>query len=79
MSEPFLHDLPIAGDGSSRGPSKADGTTVGDGKSDEVGFAREKPGFDGPRRPDAEDVANAPRRTRTFNPLIKSQLLCQLS
>ena len=22
---------------------------------------------------------NAPRRTRTFNPLIKSQLLCQLS
>ena len=24
-------------------------------------------------------VANAPRRTRTYNPLIKSQLLCQLS
>ncbi len=23
--------------------------------------------------------ANAPRRTRTYNPLIKSQLLCQLS
>jgi len=22
---------------------------------------------------------SAPRRTRTFNPLIKSQLLCQLS
>ena len=24
-------------------------------------------------------VNNAPRRTRTYNPLIKSQLLCQLS
>ncbi len=25
------------------------------------------------------DSRNAPRRTRTYNPLIKSQLLCQLS
>lgn len=24
-------------------------------------------------------LINAPRRTRTFNPLIKSQLLCRLS
>ena len=30
-------------------------------------------------RPDAAASGNAPRRTRTFNPLIKSQLLCQLS
>ena len=27
----------------------------------------------------ASDGPNAPRRTRTYNPLIKSQLLCQLS
>ncbi len=26
-----------------------------------------------------KDLASAPRRTRTFDPLIKSQLLCQLS
>jgi integrase len=30
-------------------------------------------------RPVAESDASAPRRTRTYNPLIKSQLLCQLS
>ena len=27
----------------------------------------------------SHDAGNAPRRTRTYNPLIKSQLLCQLS
>jgi len=30
-------------------------------------------------RPETAGCENAPRRTRTFNPLIKSQLLCQLS
>lgn len=29
--------------------------------------------------PRASEKENTPRRTRTFNPLIKSQLLCQLS
>jgi hypothetical protein len=33
----------------------------------------------GERRDVSDSVANAPRRTRTYNPLIKSQLLCQLS
>jgi hypothetical protein len=27
----------------------------------------------------SREIASAPRRTRTYNPLIKSQLLCQLS
>ena len=79
ISEPFAHYLPIAGDGSGRGPSETDGPASLDGKSDEVGFAREKPGLDGPGRPETAEVENAPRRTRTYNPLIKSQLLCQLS
>ena len=30
-------------------------------------------------RGDANESESAPRRTRTFNPLIKSQMLCQLS
>ena len=30
-------------------------------------------------RDDAKECPSAPRRTRTFNPLIKSQMLCQLS
>jgi hypothetical protein len=30
-------------------------------------------------REDAQESKSAPRRTRTFNPLIKSQMLCQLS
>ena len=29
--------------------------------------------------PAASKKGTAPRRTRTYNPLIKSQLLCQLS
>ena len=33
----------------------------------------------GRARPRTSARGNAPRRTRTFNPLIKSQLLCQLS
>ncbi len=36
-------------------------------------------GLDALLRHLAEPDANAPRRTRTYNPLIKSQLLCQLS
>ena len=35
--------------------------------------------LDASRRALPDPVGNAPRRTRTYNPLIKSQLLCQLS
>ena len=33
----------------------------------------------GESRDVSASVGSAPRRTRTYNPLIKSQLLCQLS
>lgn len=79
ISEPFAHHLPMTGDGSRREPSEIDGTASLGGKSDEEGFAREKPGLDDPGRPETADVMSAPRRTRTYNKLIKSQLLYQLS
>ncbi len=65
--------LPTGGDGSSRHPSETDRTTSDDGKSGEVGFAREKTEPDGPGRPVTDSVGSAPRWTRTINPLIKSQ------
>jgi hypothetical protein len=48
------------------------GTAPDNRKSDEVGFAREKTGSDGPGRPVTDSVGSAPRWTRTINPLIKS-------
>ncbi len=79
ISKVFAAHLPRAEDGMSRIPSETDGTTTDDGKSGEVGFAREKTESDGPGRPVTDSVGSAPRWTRTINPLIKSQLLCQLS
>ena len=70
ISEPVAHRR---GDGSRRKPSDVAGMASPEGKSGEVDFAREKTGSDGPGRPKTDSAESAPRRTRTFNPLIKSQ------
>jgi hypothetical protein len=43
------------------------------------GKALENKGFVSSGLPLSSSGESAPRRTRTYNPLIKSQLLCQLS
>jgi hypothetical protein len=79
IDERFALPLPYPGDGSSREPSDAgefNETTPG------VGGCRntlEMSELDASRRELSDAGGSAPRRTRTYNPLIKSQLLCQLS
>ena len=79
ISNLFAHHLPTAGDANGRDVTDAGGikqTTPDDGGcSNSLEFSE----LDGSCRGLMEPVASAPRRTRTFNPLIKSQLLCQLS
>jgi integrase len=73
------HYLATEGDGSSRDLSLSEAMAGSDAPT----LTNEKPlvskGFDASSRLQSASVANAPRRTRTYNPLIKSQLLCQLS
>jgi site-specific recombinase XerC len=49
------------------------------GVGEELAETPEKQGAGADLRRPASDSNDAPRRTRTYNPLIKSQLLCQLS
>lgn len=63
----------------SRDALGSDVLTVTDEQPNIKPLEAEKTGFDGLRRPLSDEMMSAPRRTRTFNPLIKSQLLCQLS
>ena len=79
IDDPFALFLPYAGDGSGR-----DLSVPGDGNetTPEVRGCRntlEMSTLDGQSRDLAVRDTNASRRTRTYNPLIKSQLLCQLS
>ena len=71
--------LPLSGDGNGRNLSDSDVMT----DLHDQDLTNEKPlenqGFDASRRVESDAVGNAPRWTRTINPLIKSQLLCQLS
>jgi Phage integrase family len=79
ISNLLAHHLPTAGDVSGRIVSHAGGineTTPGEGGCRN---SLDSSALDGSCRDLADPVGNAPRRTRTYNPLIKSQLLCQLS
>ena len=75
----FSPHLPTGGDGSGRIVSAAGGT---DAENEPTGPSRNSlplAGLDGAGRPLSATGGNAPRRTRTYNKLIKSQLLYQLS
>jgi integrase len=79
ISERFALPLPYAGDGSGRILADAgDGTET----TPVTGGCRKVPEMsvlDASGRAVSDAGGSAPRRTRTYNPLIKSQLLCQLS
>ena len=68
-----------AGYGQGRTETQLDLAAMVAAGSDRIRKSLEMWGLDAPRRDLAESVISAPRRTRTYNPLIKSQLLCQLS
>ena len=79
ISNLFAHHLPTGGDGSGRIVSAAGGTDV---ENEPTGPSRNPlplAELDGAGRPGSATGGNAPRRTRTYNKLIKSQLLYQLS
>jgi integrase len=79
ISERLSHHFPTGEDGTSRSRSDA-GVMMG---SDFEFPSERKPlettGLDGISRDVSDTDGSAPCRTRTYNPLIKSQLLCQLS
>jgi hypothetical protein len=71
--------LPYTGDGTGRELSDAGGCNE---TTPDVGGCRntlKMSELDASGRELADAGGSAPRRTRTYNPLIKSQLLCQLS
>jgi integrase len=79
ISDQLATYLPLTGDVLGRDVTDAGGineTTPDEGGCRNFSEPRE---LDGSCRGLTEPVVSAPRRTRTFNPLIKSQLLCQLS
>jgi integrase len=79
ISKRFAPLLPHGGDGTGRELSDAGGSNE---TTPDVGGCRNTlamSGLDASGRELSDAVASAPRRTRTYNPLIKSQLLCQLS
>jgi len=79
ISKDFAAHLPREGRGKARDDSDSRAITVSDDDPPIKRLEASNTGVCGPARRDAEGNENAPRRTRTFNPLIKSQLLCQLS
>lgn len=79
ISEHFAAHLPHAGGGSGREVTVSDGSDQNNRPESERRKSLESNEKDAARRDLTAPDASAPRRTRTFNPLIKSQLLCQLS
>ncbi len=73
ISELLAHHLPTAGDVSGREMSRPGGMMDSEAST----LTNEKPlvskGLDASGRSESSSVASAPRRTRTYNPLIKSQ------
>ena len=73
ISERFAHYLPTAA--TRPGPDQSDSDMIA--RMDEPTSADEKTliskGLDASGRLESATVINAPRRTRTYNPLIKSQ------
>jgi integrase len=68
-----------AGYGQRRRETRLDLAALAVAASDRLHKSLQLWGLDAPWRDLAESDTSAPRRTRTYNPLIKSQLLCQLS
>jgi integrase len=79
ISERFAHYLPTVGDGLGGNPMDADGITSSDARCSRERKPLKNKGSDALRWDLMASDGNAPHRTRTYNPLIKSQLLCQLS
>ena len=79
INDRFVAHLPHAGDGMGQDLSHPDILTVTDEQPSMKPLEAQKTGLDASCRPVSDEMKSAPRRTRTFNPLIKSQLLCQLS
>jgi len=77
--EKLAPPLPHEGRGLTRDASDSRAFTVSDNDPPMKRLEASNTGFRASLRSDAEGNESAPRRTRTFNPLIKSQLLCQLS
>jgi hypothetical protein len=79
ISNLVAHYLPTEGDGTGQDMSDAGGMTLTNPDDGGCRNSLESSEIDGSCRGLTEPVGSAPRRTRTYNPLIKSQLLCQLS
>jgi len=79
ISESPAHHLPTRGDVSGQSLSATGAMTSSESQALMEGETREKRGVDASGPVLSSSVGSAPRRTRTYNPLIKSQLLCQLS
>jgi len=79
ISEVFALHLPYSGDGSGRDVADAGGINEATPVAGGCRNSQESPVLDAPGRDVSGTGGSAPRRTRTYNPLIKSQLLCQLS
>jgi hypothetical protein len=79
ISERLSHHFPTGVDGTIRNWSDA-GVMIGSGFESAMDHKPlEMAGLDADGQGRSDAGGNAPRRTRTYNPLIKSQLLCQLS
>ena len=79
ISEDFAHHLPTGGDADRRMESDTGGTIGSVVSLQTSRKSKEKGDLGGESRDVSASDGSAPRRTRTYNPLIKSQLLCQLS
>ena len=79
IEDHLAHYLPTAGGGQGRELSDGGGMAQGGDPPSMDRNPLTVSGVDATGRVESDPVANAPRRTRTYNPLIKSQLLCQLS
>jgi integrase len=79
ISERFAHYLPTGGDGLGENPMGSDAMTGSEAQGSSESKPLKSKGFEASRGNLKDTAGNAPRRTRTYNPLIKSQLLCQLS
>ena len=79
ISERLSHHFPTGEDGTIRNRSDA-GVMMGSTLESTMDRnSLEISGLDASGQDRSDAGGNAPRRTRTYNPLIKSQLLCQLS
>jgi integrase len=79
ISDHLAPHLPTGADGSGRIVADADGMPTSPPVTSMDRKSLELEGLDAPGRDLSVSDGSAPRRTRTYNPLIKSQLLCQLS